>query len=220
MRPNRDIEPVLDAWLAPGPTEMPDDLFRDVLRRIEHVPQRRFAWAPRRFTSMFSAFKLATAAVMAGLVIGVVSVAPLQAPAEVAQSIAGAAGVWLIGLIALRAGGNRAGLTAAAIAAVYPPLVWFPSYVLSETLYSFVALASAAVLQLAVDRAHSHRSDRAGSPLSLAAGALTGVSVLVRPAMLFFLPLALLWLSYRRMPVLAVTLVAGAAAVIAPITLL
>jgi hypothetical protein len=137
---------------------------------------------------------------------------------KVAQSIVGAAAVWLIGLIALRAAGARAGSTAAAIAAVYPPLVWFPSYVLSETLYSLVALASAAVLQLAVDRAHSNRTDRAGGPFSLAAGALTGVSVLVRPAMLFFLPLAVLWLFFRRMPVLAVTLVAGAAAVIAPWT--
>ena len=41
------------------------------------------------------------------------------------------------------AGGARAGVAAAAIAAVYPPLVWMPAYVLSETLYSTVALAAA-----------------------------------------------------------------------------
>ena len=137
---------------------------------------------------------------------------------KVAQSIVGAAGVWLIGLIALRAAGPRAGALAAGLSAIYPPLVWFPSYVLSETLYSFVALASAGVLQLAVDRADAHRTDRAGGALSLGAGLLTGAAVLVRPAMLFFLPLAVLWLIFRRMPVLAVALVAGAVAVIAPWT--
>lgn len=137
---------------------------------------------------------------------------------KVAQSIVGAAGVWLIGLIAFRAAGPRAGALAAGIAAIYPPLVWFSSYVLSETLYSFVALASASVLQLSVDRAEAHRTDRAGGALALGAGVLTGAAVLVRPAMLFFLPLAVLWLIFRRMPVLAVALVAGAVAVVAPWT--
>ena len=115
---------------------------------------------------------------------------------KVAQSMVGAAGVWLIGLIAFRAAGPRAGALAAGLAAIYPPLVWFPSYVLSETLYSFVALASASVLQLSVDRAEAHRTDRAGGALSLGAGVLTGAAVLVRPAMLFFLPLAVLWLIF------------------------
>ena len=137
---------------------------------------------------------------------------------KVAQSIVGAAVIWLIGVIALRAAGPRAAALAAGLAAVYPPLVWFPSYVLSETLYSFIALASASVLQLSVDRAEAHRTDRAGGALSLGAGLLTGTAVLVRPAMLFFLPLAILWLLFRRMPVLAVALVAGAVAVIAPWT--
>ena len=39
---------------------------------------------------------------------------------KIAQAIVGAAGVWLIGLLALRSGGERAGITAAGIAAVYP----------------------------------------------------------------------------------------------------
>ena len=143
-------------------------------------------------------------------------VTPLRV--KVAQSIVGAAGIWLIGMIALRAAGPRAAALAAVLASIYPPLVWFPSYVLSETLYSFMALASASVLQLSVDRAQAQRTDRAGGALSLAAGLLTGTAVLVRPAMLFFLPLAVLWLLFRRMPVLAVALVAGAVAVIAPWT--
>jgi len=76
MRRQRDIGQVLDAWLAPGPTEMPDRLFDDVLERIEHVPQRRVAWTARRLTTMFATLKLPAAAVSAALVIGLL-VSPL-----------------------------------------------------------------------------------------------------------------------------------------------
>src|SRR5207237_453997 len=65
---------------------------------------------------------------------------------QVAQACLGALGIWLIAAIAGRAAGPRAAVTAAAIAAVFPPLIWMPSYVLSETLYSVVALAVALVL--------------------------------------------------------------------------
>jgi hypothetical protein len=78
MRPQRDIESVLDAWLAPGPTEMPDRLFHDALERIERTPQRRLAWTPRRFTTMFASFKFATAAVIAGLVFALVGLSLWQ----------------------------------------------------------------------------------------------------------------------------------------------
>jgi 4-amino-4-deoxy-L-arabinose transferase-like glycosyltransferase len=37
---------------------------------------------------------------------------------------------------------------------VYPPLVWMPAYALSETLYSTIALAAAAVLDRVGDRMH------------------------------------------------------------------
>lgn len=135
---------------------------------------------------------------------------------KVAQAVVGGLAVLLLGAIALRSAGPRAGISAAAIAAVYPPLVWFPAYVLSETLYSTVALAAAFLLQLAADRAEHERSSRAGGPLSLAAGLATGVATLIRPAMLFFVPLALLWLVRRRRAVLAVALLAGAMTVVAP----
>src|SRR5262245_49890949 len=41
---------------------------------------------------------------------------------KVAQALVGAAGVWLIALLALRTAGERAGVIAGGIAAVYPPL--------------------------------------------------------------------------------------------------
>lgn len=81
MRPERDIEMILGAWLAPGPVEMPDHLYDDVLRRIERVPQRRLAWTNTRFTSMFSLLKLPVAATVAALFFGLV-ILPLASDPE------------------------------------------------------------------------------------------------------------------------------------------
>jgi 4-amino-4-deoxy-L-arabinose transferase-like glycosyltransferase len=146
---------------------------------------------------------------------------PVATPARVkiAQSAIGGAIVSLIGLLACASAGPRAGVVAAGLAALYPPLVWTPAYVLSETLFSAVALASALVLQGAVDRAEAARSSRHGGALALLAGGLVGVAALIRPAMLLFLPLALVWLLIRKRAVLAIALIAAAAAVIAPWTL-
>jgi hypothetical protein len=134
---------------------------------------------------------------------------------KIAQSLVGAAGIWLIGLIASRAAGMRAGAAAAAIAAVYPPLVTIPSYVLSETLYSTIALGAAMVLQSAA-------ADRAGNGRPLVrgcvAGLLTGAAALTRPAMLFFLPLAALWLVLSRRYAIAAMLAAAAFLIIVPWT--
>lgn len=134
---------------------------------------------------------------------------------KVAQSIVGAIGVWLIGLLAVRAGGPAAGVAAAVIAAIYPPLVWICAYVFSEALYSTLALAAALLLDAAIDRAESARD---GRTRALAAGLTAGVAILVRPAMLFFLPLAALWLIAHRRAVLAVILVVTSLAVVAPWT--
>ena len=125
--------------------------------------------------------------------IGATAPGPAGTPlaVKVAQALVGGIGVWIIGLIALSAGGARAGSVAAWIAAVYPPLVTLPSYVLSETLYSTLALASAAMLQRADPDAAGQDGGLARTGL---AGALAGVAALVRPAMLFFLPLAAVWL--------------------------
>jgi hypothetical protein len=80
--------------------------------------------------------------------------APAEVPAalKIAQSIVGTLGVWLIALIARRIGGPRAGAYAALIAAAYPPLIWICAYALSEALYSVVALASAYLVDRALDR--------------------------------------------------------------------
>jgi 4-amino-4-deoxy-L-arabinose transferase-like glycosyltransferase len=137
---------------------------------------------------------------------------------KIAQSIVGAVGVWLVGLIALRAAGPRAGVLAAAVAAVYPPLVWICAYVLSEALYSTLALAAVLLLDMAMDHADDAGTARAGGALALIAGLLIGIAVLTRPAILFFLPLAAGWLMARRRAVLAVAFLAAVIAVVAPWT--
>jgi 4-amino-4-deoxy-L-arabinose transferase-like glycosyltransferase len=137
---------------------------------------------------------------------------------KVAQALLGAGAVWLIGLIALRAAGPRAGVAAAAIAAAYPPLVWIGAYVFSEALYTLLALATVLLLDRAIDRVDEARSARAGGALVLVAGLLAGVAVLTRPAMLFFLPLVVLWLGWRRLTVLALAFVVAVLAVVAPWT--
>ena len=147
--------------------------------------------------------------------------APDGTPARVkiAQSLIGAATVWLIGLIALYSAGPRAGVWAAWIAAVYPPLVSLPAYALSETIYSAVALGAAFVLQVAVDRSAGTRARPGVIALALLAGALVGAAALVRPAMLLFVPPTATWLLFRQRSLLAVAVLTAVVAVITPWTL-
>ena len=137
---------------------------------------------------------------------------PTRVPARVkiAQAIVGAATVWIIGLLAVYAAGPRAGIVAAMIAACYPPLITMPAYALSETIYCLLALGTVMAVQHTVDQ----RSWR----LALLAGVLAGVAALTRPAMLFFLPLACLWMIRRGQLTLALVVAAAAAVAIAPWT--
>jgi 4-amino-4-deoxy-L-arabinose transferase-like glycosyltransferase len=141
---------------------------------------------------------------------------------KIAQALLGAASIWLIAAIAGRAAGPRAAATAAAIAAVYPPLVWMPSYVLSETLFSTVALAAALVLGFVAPRASglAPPTSRLAPRAALFAGAvLTGLGILTRPAMLFFLPFAAVWLWRKRTLADALVFVVLAAVCVAPWTI-
>lgn len=146
----------------------------------------------------------------------------VPARVKIAQSIVGALGVWVIGLLARRAAGPAAGVAAAAIASIYPPLVWICAYVLSEALYSTMALGTVLLLDLALDRAEcsSNRSwARRGGLLAIAAGVVAGAAILVRPAMLVFLPLTALWFVRRRRVALAAALLAAALLIVAPWTI-
>jgi hypothetical protein len=128
---------------------------------------------------------------------------------RIVQSCLGGVVVWLIAWLANRAAGPKAAVAAGALAAIYPPLVWTPAYVWSETLFSVLALGCAGLLTL--------DSRRAG--VALGAGALAGLAVLTRPAMLGFLPLAVPWLCWRRRWRSAALLTLACTLVVAPWTL-
>jgi 4-amino-4-deoxy-L-arabinose transferase-like glycosyltransferase len=136
---------------------------------------------------------------------------------KLAQSLIGALGVWLLGAIAWRVGGDRMGVIAAFIAAVYPPLVWICAYALSEALFATLALACVWWLMPVLD------AQRAAPPPPwewgrlFIGGVLIGLAVLTRPAMLFFLPFALL-LGLRIRVAFAAAILAGTFAVVLPWT--
>ena len=131
---------------------------------------------------------------------------------KLAQAVVGSIGIWLIAGLASRVGGSTAGVIAAWVAAVYPPLVWTPAYVFSETLYMALALANVAVTARMLE-AHS----RLRSQLLLC-GVIGGIAALTRPAHLFFLLLLGMYLLVRRQMVAAVVVAAGALLVVAPWT--
>ena len=138
---------------------------------------------------------------------------------KAAQSVVGTLGVWLMALIAWRCAGPRAGVAAAAIGAVYPPLVWMPAYALSETLYSTLALAAALALTPRRETGGESREAARAPKHPLPGAILTAAAILVRPAMLFFVPLAAVWLWRRRHIVAAIVFVVVVAGCIAPWTM-
>jgi len=131
---------------------------------------------------------------------------------KIAQSIAGAIGVVIVGVLAGRLAGRRALRVAAVLAAVYPPLVWIAAYVYSEALFWPIGLA---VVWL-FDRAATSR-DGAVKWAALC-GVVAGAAILIRPALLLFMPLAALWLLRQRRIGAAMALTIGTLAIVAPWT--
>jgi 4-amino-4-deoxy-L-arabinose transferase-like glycosyltransferase len=168
-----------------------------------------------------------------------------QAPASVkiAQAFVGAGTVLLIAAIGRRAAGARSGIMAAWIAALYPPLVFIGGYVLSESLFAALALASVLVLQIAdANRRAGHpppprlrrglaearleymeRAKAGARPLRTsivtAAGALAGLAALTRPVMLVFIALAAMHLLRKRKALAAASFALAALIAIVPWTL-
>lgn len=71
MTRERDIERVLDTWLAEGAMEMPDRLYVAVLDRVERQPQRLSARLQLRFSQMRPAIRIAAVAAVLLLTLGV-----------------------------------------------------------------------------------------------------------------------------------------------------
>lgn len=132
---------------------------------------------------------------------------------KVAQATVGAAGVILVGLLAARLAGSRAGAIAAFGAAIYPPLVWVSAYAWSEA----IAWPLGLLMVWWFDRAVATPSPGAWR-LATLAGALTGLVILIRPSTLLFVPFALGWLAWRRRFTLAIAMGLAAAVVVVPWT--
>ena len=126
------------------------------------------------------------------------------AAARTAQAFLGAIAVFLIGWIAARLFGARAGAIAAALAAVYPPLVFFSGQLVSATLEIALTAASLALTLRAGDRPRTPW-------IAMAAGLALSLSAITRPTVLPFALLAALWLVIRSAGTRAVALYLAAA---------
>jgi 4-amino-4-deoxy-L-arabinose transferase-like glycosyltransferase len=128
--------------------------------------------------------------------------------------VLGALAIVIVGLLGRRAGGERVGLLAAAIAALYPTLVAADGSLMSETLYGLLVGGG---LLVALRFAKEPRL-----PLALALGGLIGLAALTRAEALLFLPLLALPLclaaQHRQLGAFAAACLA-AAIVIAPWTI-
>lgn len=125
-------------------------------------------------------------------------------------ALLGGVTVVLIALVGRRVGGERVGLVAALVAALYPLLIAADGAPMSESLYG---LLIAACLLTALNL-HTRRS----VPLAAALGALIGLAALTRSealALVVLLGLPLTWRSWRA----ALALVAACVVVLTPWTI-
>ena len=172
---------------------------------VEHgtFPTSQLTSGPTAFRAPL--FPLALAA--AYKLVGVGSASTRWAAGRVLEALLGTITVALIALIAVRIWDRRVALTAASIAAVYPPLVLIGSSLMSESL--FIPIGLAAVLAALIAR----KSGARRMWWALGAGVLTGLSALARSTdLILVIPLAfLVWskpprrsLSSLRSPAIVV----------------
>lgn len=131
---------------------------------------------------------------------------------KVCQAVLSTLLVPAAGLLGARVFGRAAGITAAAIVAFYPELVWFSVHFWSETLFMVFLWWSLERLVAA---------EEAGACAALAAGVLWGLATLTRETILYFTPVVALWLAWRagrKGAALAATFLAAAILVVVPWT--
>jgi 4-amino-4-deoxy-L-arabinose transferase-like glycosyltransferase len=122
---------------------------------------------------------------------------------QVVGCAVGAATVLAVGLVARRLAGDAACLAAAAIAAVFLPVISRDALLMSESLYGLlIALTLLAALRLREEQTARN---------ALALGAAIGLAALTRGEALLLVPLLVLPIAWRRPRVLALTCVAVAA---------
>lgn len=143
---------------------------------------------------------------------------PASVPAAIrlAQSLAGILVVLGAAALATRAGGERAGVVAAWLAALHPALTWIPAYALSEAVFVPLVIGAIAVVGRALDRPAAAASARTELRDLAAGGVLTGLAVLARPSTLVAVPLVALFLLGSRRVRPALAFAAGVTLAIAP----
>lgn len=127
---------------------------------------------------------------------------------KAAQTVLGAISVLLVAALARRLGGTRTAVVAAFLMACYPPQIFQPGYILSETLFTALALATLVLGWHALD---------APTPGSTgAAGMALGITVLTRPEFLLFAGLLTMALIWSKRVSMATTLLAVTMVTVAP----
>jgi 4-amino-4-deoxy-L-arabinose transferase-like glycosyltransferase len=137
----------------------------------------------------------------------------VPASVKIAQAVAGAIGVVLIGVAAFRMAGRRPAMAAAAIAAIHPPLVWVSGYAYSEAVFWPAGLALALLASRTFEMPR-----QAIWKWALLLGVVTGAAILLRAATLLYVPLVGLWLLWKRQPVAIAAFAVGLAVVLGPWT--
>ena len=142
---------------------------------------------------------------------------PETAGVKAVQALLGAISVLLVAALARRLGGARTGVVAAFLMACYPPQIFQPGYILSETLFTALALATLLLCWRVLDAA---RDDAATSNVlrsTAVAGIGLGLTILTRPEALLFAGMFSLYVVVSQRALAAgVTLVVVAGATVAP----
>lgn len=121
------------------------------------------------------------------------SVNGVPASVKVAQSFVGALGVVLIAVAGFRMAGRRPAMAAAALAALFPPLVWIAGFGYSESVFWPLGLGLALIV--------SHMLEQARPAIgrwALLSGLAAGGAVMFRAATSPFVGILSLWLIWKR----------------------
>ena len=134
---------------------------------------------------------------------------------KVIQSLLGAMSVLLVATMARRLGGPPASVAAAFVMACYPPQIFQSAYILGETLFTAMALATLVLCWRPAETPAHEAADATLGPMALA-GVAVGLTVLIRPEFLLFAGLLTLYLVGSKRVKRAAVLVVAMAITVAP----
>src|SRR4029453_14475409 len=123
----------------------------------------------------------------------------VPASVKIAQSIVGGIGVFVIAIAAFRMAGRRPAMAAAAMAALFPPLVWMAGFAYSESVFWTIGLALGLIVSHMLEqRGPELRDQKRMRRWALWSGLATGGAVMFRAATSPFVGLLSIWLIWKR----------------------